>query len=221
MAKQKYYVVWVGKKPGVYTSWAECQEQTNQHPEAKFKSYGTREEAEAAYKAGWKKHWGKGRGSTGRTSSAKSVQPTFKNNDISVEKEVDYNSISVDVGTRGNPGPVEYKGVDTQSGEVIFSHGPIAKGTNNLGEFLAIVHGLAYLNKIGSDKTVYSDSLNAIKWVKQKKVASTLPRDESTKEIWTLVDRAEAWLRNNDYSNKVLKWHTEKWGEIKADYGRK
>jgi ribonuclease HI len=134
---------------------------------------------------------------------------------------IDYDSISVDVGTNGNPGPVEYKGVDTKTGEVIFSHGPIRKGTNNLGEFLAIVHALAYLKKQGSSKTVYSDSENALKWVRQKAVSSTLVRDKSTEEIWDLVDRAEKWLRTNTYDNKVLKWQTKQWGEIKADYGRK
>lgn len=130
-------------------------------------------------------------------------------------------SISVDVGTRGNPGPVEYKGVDTKTGEVIFSYGPIERGTNNLGEFLAIVHALAYLKKMGSKKTVYSDSRTAIKWVRDKKVATNLPRDASTEEMWRLVERAEKWLREHKYENKVLKWETERWGEIKADYGRK
>jgi ribonuclease HI len=57
--------------------------------------------------------------------------------------------------------------------------------------------------------------------VKQKQVSSTLVRDESTREIWDLVDRAVRWLKTNDYPNKVLKWQTKQWGEIKADYGRK
>lgn len=216
MAKQKYYVVWVGRKPGIYTSWADCQEQINKFDDARFKSYETKAAAELAYKEGWKKHWGSGK-------PAASTTGRFKPNSSHVEtsEEIDYNSISVDVGTSGNPGPVEYKGVDTQTGEVIFSKGPVQKGTNNLGEFLAIVHGLAYLQKIGSNKTVYSDSVNALKWVKQKAVSSTLVRDESTKEIWDLVDRAVHWLKTNTYTNKVLKWQTKQWGEIKADYGRK
>lgn len=222
MAKQKYYVVWVGKVPGVYTSWADCQQQVNQYTGAKFKAFESRSEAEQAFAAGYKNYWGQssaGQGSAGAGGSAgykrsRSMAPEEPG-------EIDYDSISVDVGTRGNPGPVEYKGVDTRTGDILFSCGPIAKGTNNLGEFLAIVHALAYLKKIGSSKTVYSDSLNAIKWVKQKKVVSTLPRDASTKEIWDLVDRAESWLRNNTYSNKLLKWQTKSWGEIKADYGRK
>jgi ribonuclease HI len=216
MAKQKFYVVWVGRKPGVYTSWTECQEQINKFDDAKFKSYETKAAADEAYKAGWKKHWGQGK----QPSSSGSSPRKSSTGTQSVE-EIDYNSISVDVGTSGNPGPVEYKGVDTQTGEVIFAKGPIKRGTNNLGEFLAIVHGLAYLQKKGSNKTIYSDSANAIKWVKQRAVSSTLERDELTKEIWDLVDRAVHWLKTNKYDNKVVKWQTKQWGEIKADYGRK
>jgi ribonuclease HI len=216
VAKQKYYVVWVGNTPGIYTNWPECQSHVAQFKDAKYKSYDSRTEAEQAYRDGWKQHWGKkkpeGKGMSGTTKSSKSTE--------SIE-EIDYNSISVDVGTRGNPGPIEYRGVNTLTGEVVFAQGPIPKGTNNLGEFLAIVHSLAYLKKEGSNKTVYSDSRTALKWVREKKVATTLERDESTKEVWGLVDRALLWLRTNQYDNQVRKWETKEWGEIKADYGRK
>src|SRR5699024_10217600 len=132
--------------------------------------------------------------------------------DVSTTEEIDYNSISVDVGTRGNPGPVEYQGVDTQTGEVIFSYGPISKGTNNLGELLAIVHALAYLHKIGRNKTINTDSRNAMKWVRQKAVSTTLKRDASTEEMWHLIDRATHWLKHHTYANKICKWDTKKWG---------
>ncbi|MFB5762375.1 ribonuclease H [Paenibacillus medicaginis] len=227
MAKQKYYVVWVGKKTGIYGSWGECQSQVNGVAGAKYKAFESRAEAEKAYARGWKGYWGSQ--SSQSSQSAKSGSPKTAGASAarspraaaSTQEEIDYDSISVDVGTRGNPGPVEYKGVDTRTGEVLFSCGPISKGTNNLGEFLAIVHALAYLKKQGSNKTIYSDSVNALKWVRQKQVATTLKRDESTKEIWELVDRAEHWLRTNTYQNRILKWQTREWGEIKADYGRK
>ncbi|OBZ19022.1 ribonuclease H [Bacillus sp. FJAT-27264] len=219
MAKQKFYVVWEGKQPGVYSTWAECQAQTDHYTGAKYKSYESRAAADAAYKAGWKGNWGTGASAGG--AKPKAGNPFRRSAAVETSEQIDYDSISVDVGTRGNPGPVEYKGVDTQTGDVIFSCGPIRKGTNNLGEFLAIVHALAYLKKEGSHRTVYSDSVNAIKWVKQKKVATTLPRDASTEEIWQLIDRAVQWLQSNTYDNKLLKWQTREWGEIKADYGRK
>lgn len=218
MAKQKYYVVWEGKQPGVYATWAECKAQTDHYTGAKYKSYESQSAADTAYKAGWKGNWGTGAASAAQSPSAGGLRRSAS---VETSAEIDYNSISVDVGTRGNPGPVEYKGVDTQTGEVIFSCGPVSKGTNNLGEFLAIVHALALLQKQGSDKTVYSDSVNAMKWVKQKQVATTLARDASTQEIWLLIDEAVSWLQTHTYKNKVLKWQTKVWGEIKADYGRK
>jgi ribonuclease HI len=216
MAKQKYYVVWEGKNPGIYDSWARCQIEIEGHQAAKYKSYGSLEEAKKVYNEGWKKHWGKD-----AKSKAKKKQPASSARESSIHEEIDYNSISVDVGTRGNPGPVEYKGVDTQTEEILFQVGPIEKGTNNLGEFIAIVHALAYLKQTGSNKTIYSDSLTAQKWVRTKQVATTLERDESTKKIWELTDRAVNWLNQNTYDNKILKWNTKEWGEIKADYGRK
>lgn len=216
MAKQKYYVVWEGKKPGIYKTWAECQTQVNGYNEAKYKSYDSREQAEAAFKEGWKKHWGKGKESGADKIAAK------KSTALSGKSEaIDYDSISVDVGTRGNPGPIEYKGVDTQTGEILFYVGPIENGTNNLGEFIAIVHALAYLKQLGSSKTIYTDSRTALSWIRNKKPASTLVRDASTRKIWELTDRAVQWLQTNTYSNKILKWNTSEWGEIKADFGRK
>jgi len=245
MAGQKHYVVWVGRKPGVYAAWADCQKQTNGYEGAKFKSFESKAAAETAFREGWQRHWGQGAksaaaGQAGAGSGALSGQADSRGASAGSYKRaygagaraktteqdagglvIDYDSISVDVGTRGNPGPVEYKGVDTKTGEVLFSVGPIRKGTNNLGEFLAIVHALSYSQKLGSGKTIYSDSVNAMKWVREKKVSTTLPRDSTTMDIWKLVDDAVRWLQTNRYENRILKWQTKLWGEIKADYGRK
>lgn len=218
MAKQKYYVVWEGKIPGIYTSWPACQQQVNGVNGAKYKAFESKSEAEKAYTAGWKGYFGQGGTGKSAGSSSKRMYGTADSAPI---EPVDYNSISVDVGTRGNPGPMEYKGVDTKTGEVLFSVGPIPNGTNNIGEFLAIVHALAYLQEQGSNKTIYSDSVNAMKWVRQKKAATTLKKDASTRQVWDLVERAEEWLRTHTYQNKIVKWQTKLWGEIKADYGRK
>ena len=164
---------------------------------------------------GWQKSLNfTGKGTGGSAAGKKTATPESA-------PEVDYDSISVDVGCSGNPGIVEYKGVDTRTGEIIFYQGPISKGTNNLGEFLAIVHGLAYLKKKGSKQTIYTDSVTALSWIRKKEVSTNLVRDASTEEIWTLVDRALKWLHTNTYTNKIVKWDTKKWGEIKADFGRK
>lgn len=201
MAKKKYYVVWQGRKTGIFTTWADCEKQVKGFPGARFKSFATKEEAEQAF----------------------NQEHSMKKNDSkTIEEEIIWDSISVDVGSRGNPGIIEYKGVHTKTGEILFSHDEIHIGTNNMGEFLAIVHGLAYLKQKENDTMpIYSDSQTAIKWVKDKKAKSTLKRTKETEQIWSLVERAEKWLANNDYNNPILKWETDKWGEIKADYGRK
>lgn len=211
MPKTKFYVVWVGKTPGIYTTWAECKAQVDGVSGAKYKSYPSREEAEQAFEMGYRRAFAQ----AGAGAKSKSNGTT-----ASVEP-FDPDSICVDAASSGNPGVVEYQGVDTVTGERLFHQGPFPKGTNNLGEFLAIVHGLAYLKRQGSAKTIYSDSQTAIKWVQEKRVATTLVRDESTAEIYGLVDRALAWLNANTYPNKILKWNTEAWGENKADFGRK
>ncbi|MFM9329395.1 ribonuclease H [Paenibacillus mesotrionivorans] len=215
MAKQKYYVVWEGKTPGIYNTWNECKAQVDGVANARYKSFESLQEAETALKAGANKSWGKGKAAA--KSGAKGAPKTAG----AGAGEIDYDSISVDVGTRGNPGPVEYKGVDTRTGEILFYVGPIENGTNNLGEFIAIVHGLAYLKQLGSTKTIYTDSRTALSWLKNRKIASTLVRGPATAKIWEMADRALQWVNTNTYENKVVKWNTEEWGEIRADFGRK
>ena len=128
--------------------------------------------------------------------------------------------MAVDAACSGNPGKMEYRGVHLPSFQQVFHFGPLY-GTNNIGEFLAIVHALALLKQKGIDMPVYSDSRNAIAWVKQKKCKTKLPRDAKSEPIFQLIDRAERWLHDNTYSTPVLKWETEQWGEIPADFGRK
>lgn len=198
MAKQKYYVVWVGKNPGIYKSWDECRRQVLGVKGAQYKSYVTKEEAQKAYDHG------------GNEVTSKQNQDTYL-----VE------SISVDAACSGNPGDMEYRGVHTANGEEIFHFGPVANGTNNIGEFLAIVHGLALLKKENSTLPIYSDSQIAIGWVRKKKANTTIERNVETEKLWNLIERAQSWLQDNTYENPILKWETKQWGEIKADFGRK
>lgn len=130
------------------------------------------------------------------------------------------NSLAVDAACSGNPGPMEYRGVHIASRQEVFHFGP-TKGTNNIGEFLAIVHGLALLKQKGFDMPIYSDSVNAISWVRQKKCKTKLSRTAETEELFKLIERAEKWLRENTYTTRILKWETKEWGEIPADFGRK
>jgi ribonuclease HI len=130
-------------------------------------------------------------------------------------------SISVDAACSGNPGVMEYRGVDTATGKELFHIGPFQQGTNNIGEFLALVHGLALLKQQNSSLPVYSDSVSAMAWVRNKKCKTTLAACEANKPLFNLIERAEKWLKNNTYTNPVMKWETQQWGEIPADFGRK
>lgn len=135
--------------------------------------------------------------------------------------EVKAEAWAVDAGCSGNPGPMEYQAVDLQTGAQVFHYGPV-HGTNNIGEFLAIVHALALMEQRGiHDKVVYSDSYNAILWVKKKRCKTKLVRNEQTENLFKMIARAENWLRTHTISTPVIKWKTAKWGEIPADFGRK
>ena len=135
--------------------------------------------------------------------------------------ERNLNSIAVDAASSGNPGIMEYRGVDTRTGKVLFRQGPFPEATNNIGEFLAIVHGLAYLQKNKSSRVIYSDSRTAIGWVRKKKCNTKLQVSEKNRDLFDMIRRAEHWLTNNAYKNPVVKWETRAWGEIPADFGRK
>lgn len=134
--------------------------------------------------------------------------------------EVRADAWAVDAACSGNPGPMEYQAIDLQTGVQVFHFGPM-KGTNNIGEFLAIVHGLSYLKKHHLNQIIYSDSVNAMSWVRQKVCKSKLVEDATTAELWDYVHRAEQWLRTNTYTTEIRKWDTDRWGEIPADFGRK
>ena len=129
-------------------------------------------------------------------------------------------ALCVDAACSGNPGPMEYRGVHLPSGKEVFRFGPI-QGTNNIGEFLAIVHGLALMQQKGISMPIYSDSVSGQAWVRNKKAKTTLARTPETEKALDLVARAENWLRTHQVNVPILKWDTENWGEIPADFGRK
>ena len=213
MAKNKFYVVWQGCHPGIYESWEACNREISGFNGAKYKSFPNRLTAETAFKEGPEKYWGK------------DVAPLI---DLSTAKEQPLSpAIAVDAACAGNPGKMEYQGVfvdfATQpvTRKQMFSSPVFENGTNNIGEFLAIVHALALEKKNGWNWPIYSDSVNAQIWVKQKKCKTKLQRNAKNDYLFQLIERAENWLNANIVEVPVLKWKTEIWGEIPADFGRK
>ncbi len=147
--------------------------------------------------------------------------PSWRNDTVlPLPPEVEADALAVDAACSGNPGQMEYRGVYLRTGQEVFRFGPTL-GTNNIGEFLAIVHALALLWTKAPRMTIYSDSQTAQIWVRKCQCKTTLKRDASTEQLLNHVERAVQWLRTHAYQNKIIKWDTEKWGEIPADFGRK
>jgi len=210
MPKNKYYVVWRGKKPGIYDNWPECKKQTDGFEGAVYKGFPTPDLAKAAYHDDPRKYI---------TRNPEGPKKIVCSNPLIGVPIAD--SICVDAACAGNPGILEYRGVDTKSGAEIFRMGPFPEGTVNLGEFLGIVHALAFLKQRNIDWPVYSDSRTAIAWVRKKAINTKLARSPRNDKLFDLVMRALAWLKQNQWPNRILKWETEYWGEIPADCGRK
>lgn len=208
--KPKFYVVWKGHSTGVFDFWEEAQKQIQGFKGAVYKSFESHEEAVAAFKQ---------------------PPPVFKSENKPEAKPLSLGLKStrppagkimcVDAACSGNPGLMEYRGVYYPERVEAFHVGPIPNGTNNIGEFLAIVHAWAFQEKNNLRLPIYSDSKTAIAWIKSKNVRTQLPRSAHTERIWELIDRAIVWLKNSNFRTPLNKWETEVWGEIPADFGRK
>lgn len=212
--KRKYYVVWVGRQPGIYDTWEECQAQTEGYPGAKFKAFPSCEDATEAFR---------------KVADAEEMQfykILSKHNtpaiNYSAYPEILQNAIAVDGACDKNPGGnVEYQGIVVGTGERVFHVGPLPGGSNNIGEFLGLVHALALLYNKGDGATpIYSDSRTALSWVRHRRHKSTVQMEPGCK-LAQMLERANAWLATHQWTNPIYKWNTEEWGEIPADFGRK
>jgi len=207
--KTKYYVVWEGREKGVFTDWDVVKKFVIGYDKARYKGFDSQEEANAAFEAGAPKITPKQHTESNTVAVATpSASPLVR-------------AIAVDAACSGNPGKMEYRGVSLWDGKEIF-HMKFEIGTNNIGEFLAIVHALGLLKQHNApDITIYSDSQIAQGWVKAGQCRTKLELTPRTAELMSLVKRAETWLKNNKIENPIVKWPTEAWGEIPADFGRK
>jgi ribonuclease HI len=207
MPKPKFYVVWKGRKTGIFTSWAECEAQVKGFVGAEYKAFGSLNEAEAALRSKYEAYKGKS-SSLGKWQESE-TKPFLP-------------SICVDAACSGSPGKMEYRGVDLESGKEIFRAGPYPDGTNNVGEFLAIVRALTWLQKHKKQLPIYSDSENGISWVYTGVCKTNLKHTSKNAVIFAMIHSAENWLAENELEDDaVLKWDTEMWGECPADFGRK
>ncbi|MFO8002110.1 MAG: ribonuclease H family protein [Marinilabilia sp.] len=217
MGTKKYYVIWLGHQTGIVDSWEECRKRIFGYKGARYKSYKSLDQAKRAFIRPWNEEIGNPSTHQNKQKSSTSSKQK-KTNKASGGPLKD--SLAVDAACSGNPGAMEYRGVYVKTNEEWF-HAAFNLGTNNIGEFLAIVHGLAELKRCNLNIPIYTDSTIALGWIKKKKCATKLERIPETEKLFQMIERAEKWLRNNTWSQPVLKWDTDTWGEIPADFGRK
>jgi ribonuclease HI len=229
MPRARWYVVWSGREPGIYRDWERCRAQVEGVSGARYRSFASAAEAERA--------WVEGGGDPvpldepGELGDAGLVDDPDPLDPLEAvppraparmgEGGPPSGSIAVDAACSGNPGPMEYRGVEIDTGVELFRVGPML-GTNNIGEFLAIVHGVVWLRAQGRPGPLWSDSMIAIGWVGRRTAKTTLARNAATARAWQLLARAQQWLRHTGpHGIEIRKWPTRRWGEIPADFGRK
>ncbi|MBD5327143.1 MAG: ribonuclease H [Bacteroides sp.] len=212
--KRKFYVVWQGLAPGIYDSWEECELQVKGFAGARYKSFSSLEEATAAFRGSYEDQATLLLEIAKRAKSA--PHPTSRPDNIPA------GAIAVDGACSGVPGPIEYRGVDINSGREIFHVGPYPGGTNNIAEYLALIHALAMLDNRGDHTTpIYSDSRTAQSWLRNRRSKTTIIPDANNAVVMEMLRRADAWIATHSPRNPIIKWDTENWGEIPADFGRK
>lgn len=214
---RKFYVVWEGRAPGIYDNWDDCRDQVDGYPGAKYRAYSSQDAATEAF-----------RGSPEQQSLflrklAQHMQgrPGMVR-DYSTIPEIRLDAVAVDGACSHNPGPMEYRCVRVADGVEIFHFGPLEGGTNNIGEYLALIHAAALFDRRGDHTTpIYSDSRTAQSWLRRGHSNTKITPTEGNVQVRALLDRADAWLATHKIQNPILKWDTERWGEIPADFGRK
>lgn len=206
----KIYVVWEWKQTWIFDSWESCKNSVNWFSNAKYKSFSNKENAEIAFKK-WREFY--------YNKSGKTVK--IKDNLETIKEHIPFFSkwIAVDAACSENPWKMEYRWINLSTWEEIF-HEKFKIWTNNIWEFLAIVHWLKYI--WDNDMIVYSDSKIGISWVKQWKCKTQFTHIwPESYAISNAIKNAELWLAENSIKHDILKWDTEKRWEIPADFWRK
>lgn len=212
-SRRKYYVVWEGRSPGIYDSWEEARDQIDGFPGARYKAFTSQDAATEAFRGSPEQHMGFLR----KLAEHKNAPV-----DYTTIPGIRLDAIAVDGACAHNPGPMEYRGVRVADGVEIFHVGPLAGGTNNIGEYLALIHVAALLARAGDSTTpIYTDSRTALSWLRRGHSNTKVQPDTDNAPLLAILARADAWLATHRIPNPILKWDTESWGEIPADFGRK
>ncbi|MBA35375.1 MAG: ribonuclease HI [Oleispira sp.] len=162
MAK-KFYVIWVGREPGIYTDWPTAQKQIIKFSGAKYKSFPTKAEAEAAFSGGTVSSAGK--------PSSNSSKNTNKGNNLSAPPIKTDVVIYCDGGCDPNPGKAG-------SGVAVYQNDQLIQlwygvynpnGTNNTAELNALFYSLQlaqHATKQGLSAQILCDSMYSIQCIR-------------------------------------------------------
>ena len=228
--KAAYYVVWSGKTPGIYDTWEDCEAQVKGVQGAKYKGFASRPEAEQAFSSSpenyiIRKPQNSQHSTLNSQFSILNCQLSTLNSQFSILNSQLSTPIlpalAVDAACSGNPGVMEFRGVIADTGTEVFHRGPFNGGTNNIGEFLAIVLGLAYLKQNNLPWALYTDSRTALAWIKKGHADTKMEWNAQNQDLFFMLRKAEMWLHDNTWTTPIYKWDTKAWGEIPADFGRK
>jgi len=169
MAK-KFYVVWQGRQTGIFSDWDTCKKQVDAFPSAKYKSFKTRQEAEAAFTGNGVSSSSKSNTSPAKKKSSSKSIKTYTADEIAA-MPLD-TKIFTDGGCEPNPGKAG-------SGVAVYRDNAVDElwyglyspnGTNNSAELNALHQALimakAEIDK-GKSVGVFCDSQYAIQCVTQ------------------------------------------------------
>ncbi len=169
MAK-KFYVVWQGRQTGIFTDWDTCKKQVDAFPAAKYKSFKTRQEAEAAFSGNPTPAASKSAGSPVKKKSTRQTVKTYTAAEIAA-MPLD-TKIYTDGGCDPNPGQAG-SGIAVYRNDVVDElwyglYEP--NGTNNTAELNALHQALIMAaDEVNKDRSVaiFCDSKYSIQCVTQ------------------------------------------------------
>ncbi len=202
----QFYGVWVGRMPGIYDNWNDCKAQVDKFPKAKYSKLkaSNLKDAKIEFELGFENK----------------AQVSSNNNEVNKPIE---GFLTVDGASNGLV--CEFQAVWYPTKEVAFASKQFDGGTNNIAEFLGLVSACKYLKDRNLPIQIYTDSVTALAWFRNKKANTTAnTTGKATEELSDLLVKAEKFLVTHDEflkGSKILKWETKDWGEIPADYGRK
>ena len=174
MAK-KFYVVWQGRKTGIFNDWATCKQQIEKFSGAQYKSFPTLDEAQEAFSGSSSSN------STAKSASGTTASGTKKRSNTNgvktyTAKEIDAMDMNTKIYTDGgcepNPGKAG-SGIAVYRDEIIDElwYGLFnSYGTNNTAELNALHYAMRiadHESKQGKSIAIFCDSKYSIQCITQ------------------------------------------------------